>query len=155
MKIEIKDKREMSVFAKYIGSKLKVGDKILLNGDLGAGKTYFTSCLAAELGISEAVTSPTFTIVKEYKGKYDLFHIDAYRLEGSNEDLSYLNEFYSNGITVIEWPEYVSDYLPYSFMQIEITITGEESRDLHLSFVNCEELELKVKEDEEYISNRY
>lgn len=136
----IKNKQEMIDLARFLASHCKVGDVILLNGDLGAGKTFFTSYFAKELGIREDVTSPTFTIAKEYSGKYDLFHIDAYRLEGLNEDVGYILDYYNEGITVIEWPEYISEYIPYSYIQLYITRIGEEERKVEFSFVNKDEL---------------
>lgn len=93
---------------------LPSGITILLEGDLGAGKTTFVRGLAKGLGIDEKVQSPTFNIMKLYmKGQRPLIHIDAYRLFDNNVDIG-LDEYigYPNGITVIEWPKFVSDLIP-------------------------------------------
>ncbi len=145
MELTIKNKEEMIELASFIGSKLQKGDVVLLNGDLGAGKTFFTSYLAKALGIDEHVTSPTFTIVKEYTGDVDLFHIDAYRLEDTSEDVSYIYDYYANGVTVIEWPEFIVDYLPYSYIQLYITNIGESERKIEISFANLSRLQKEVE----------
>ncbi len=145
MNIEINNQDEMREFAELIGNVVDNNSVILLDGDLGAGKTFFTSCLANSLEIEEEVTSPTFTIVKEYYGKHHLFHMDAYRLENQQEDVSYLYNYYGNGITVIEWPEFVEQYWPTSYLKIRIRITGEFTRSLQLDFVNCEALKNEVE----------
>ncbi len=146
MKLTINNKDEMIEIAKMFASLCKTKDVILLNGDLGAGKTFFTKHFAKFLGVNDDVMSPTFTLAKEYEAEgVSFFHVDAYRLEGVEEDVSYLLDYYNNGITVIEWPEYVQDYLPYSYVQLYIEYTGEESRDITFSFVNKDDLESKVK----------
>lgn len=146
MKLTINNKNEMIEVAKMFASLCKTKDVILLNGDLGAGKTFFTKHFAKFLGIEDEVMSPTFTVAKEYKtDELNFFHVDAYRLEGVDEDGGYLLDYYNTGITVIEWPEYVQDYLPYSYVQLYIQYTGEETREISFSFVNKDELERKVK----------
>lgn len=146
MELIVNNKDEMINIAKMFASLCTKRDVILLNGDLGAGKTFFTKHFAKALGIEEEVNSPTFTLAKEYHvGDVSLFHIDAYRLDGVDEDVSYLFDYYEDGITVIEWPEYIDDYLPYSYVQIYIEYLDDESRKVTLSFVNKEELEKKVK----------
>lgn len=94
--------------ANKIASKLYGGDIILLNGDLGAGKTTFTKGLAKALGVEEVVTSPTFTFMKEYHGRIPLYHFDMYRVEDEDElyELG-LNEYlYMQGVCVIEWNKF-------------------------------------------------
>lgn len=94
--------------ANKIASKLNGGDVILLNGDLGAGKTTFTKGLARALGVEEVVTSPTFTFMKEYHGRIPLYHFDMYRVEDEDElyELG-LNEYlYMQGVCVIEWNKF-------------------------------------------------
>lgn len=94
--------------ANKIASKLNGGDVILLNGDLGAGKTTFTKGLAKALGVEEVVTSPTFTFMKEYHGRIPLYHFDMYRVEDEDElyELG-LNEYlYMQGVCVIEWNKF-------------------------------------------------
>ena len=99
---------DTSYLAGKIAEKLKGGEVILLSGDLGAGKTTFTKFLAKHLGVEELVTSPTFTFMKEYKGRLSLYHFDMYR--AADEDELYelgLNEYlYMNGVCVIEWNKF-------------------------------------------------
>lgn len=118
---------------KLIASIANKGDVILLYGDLGAGKTTMTKGLALGLGISERVNSPTFNIMKLYlSGKFPMAHIDAYRLEDSNKDIG-LEEFIGvNTLCVIEWPDYISEYLPSEFLKITLTHAGENSRNIEI-----------------------
>ncbi len=146
MQITVNNKEEMIDVARMLADICKTKDVILLNGDLGAGKTFFTKHFAHFLGINEAVMSPTFTLAKEYHCEnVSLYHVDAYRLEGVEEDVSFLFDYYASGITVIEWPEFVSDYLPYAYVQLYIEHLSEEARKITFSFVNKDELEMKVK----------
>lgn len=99
---------DTAFLAKKIADNLKGGAVILLNGELGAGKTAFTKCLAQCLGIEEVVTSPTFTFMKEYKGRLTLYHFDMYRVIDADElyELG-LNEYlFMNGVCVIEWNKF-------------------------------------------------
>ena len=106
-----------------------IDDKLILmlNGDLAAGKTTFTKYLAEYLGVKAVVNSPTFNIMKEYKfqnGK--LYHIDAYRLENSDEDLGFEDIFYENNICVVEWGEFIEEFLPLEKLVFNIRLNGEE-----------------------------
>lgn len=107
-----------------LGKTLKEGDIITLSGDLGAGKTTFTKGIAKGLGINVPVSSPTFTIIKEYpQGRIPLYHFDLYRLgDGAvDEDLGYDEYFYGQGVCVIEWAEFVEELLPKNRLHINIT----------------------------------
>ncbi len=96
---------------KKIGQQLVAGDVLVLDGDLGAGKTTFTKGLAAGLEIPDIIKSPTFTIIHEYQdGRLPLYHMDAYRLEnGGAEDLGLEEYFDGDGVSVVEWAEFVED----------------------------------------------
>src|SRR5690606_22621171 len=109
---------------------LKPGNVLTLEGDLGAGKTTFTKGLAKGLNIKRAVTSPTFTIMKQYEGTVPLYHIDAYRLEHSEEDIGFEEYMYGDGITVIEWATFIEDYLPNERLMITIQYVDEQTRKL-------------------------
>ena len=100
---------------------------ICLNGDLGSGKTVFTKGFAGAMGIDE-ITSPTFTIIKEYMGELPLFHMDVYRTDGKVEGLGLEEYFDKNGVTIIEWSEMIEDILPSERLDITFKITGENSR---------------------------
>lgn len=95
-----------------------------MTGDLGAGKTHFTKGLAEGLGIKDSITSPTFTLIKQYKNEsgLELYHFDAYRL-ASFTDMYYLGYeeyFYGSGVAVIEWGDKVVDLLPPDHLEIKI-----------------------------------
>lgn len=116
-------------FANELAKEIKGGEIILLNGDLGAGKTTFTKAFAKALGVNANVTSPTFTFMKEYCGKFPIYHFDMYRV--SDEDELYelgLNEYLEseNGICVIEWNKFRSISKPV--ISINIERIGENAR---------------------------
>lgn len=128
MKIEINSSTEMQKLGASIANTASPNDLLLLEGDLGAGKTTMTQGIGRALGIRRPVKSPTFTIVREYReGKLPLFHMDFYRLE--NDDLSsidlagYLTE---GGLVVIEWPQLVLNDLPEEYLQLNITRVDDE-----------------------------
>lgn len=108
------------------------GEVITLTGYLGAGKTTFTKSLALALGITQPVTSPTFTLMNEYQGtKLKLYHFDMYRIEDPSEILETgINEFFGNrdAVCVIEWAENIKSLLPKKLQNIKIIKLGETSR---------------------------
>lgn len=105
-----------------LGRKLKGGELIALEGELGAGKTHFVKGLACGLEAKEPVTSPTFTLLHIYEGRVPLAHFDVYRLPtpGAIEELGYEEYFYGPGVTAIEWSDLVESYLPSEYLQIVI-----------------------------------
>ena len=126
----VHDESETLALAERLTHYLKAGDVLALEGDIGAGKTFFTKGIAKGLGIKRNVNSPTFTIIKEYAGKLPLYHMDVYRLEGSEEDLVFDEYFYGEGITVVEWAGFIEDQLPDERLTIEFTVSGPSSRKL-------------------------
>jgi tRNA threonylcarbamoyladenosine biosynthesis protein TsaE len=120
-------------FAKGLATTLKPGDVIALEGDLGAGKTTFTKGLAEGLGIKKNVNSPTFTIIKEYRGNLPLYHMDVYRLEDSYEDLGFDEYFDGEGVTVVEWAHLIKDQLPAERLTIYLTHGEDGARKITLS----------------------
>jgi tRNA threonylcarbamoyladenosine biosynthesis protein TsaE len=119
-------------FAKRLAEKLKPGDVIALEGDLGAGKTTFTKGLAKGLGVQKTVNSPTFTIIKEYQGRLPLFHMDVYRVSDSYEDLGFDEYFEGDGVTVVEWAHLIEKQLPENILKIYLYHHGEQSRAIEL-----------------------
>lgn len=142
-------------FAESLAKKLAKGTVLTLEGDLGAGKTTFTKGLARGLGISRTVNSPTFTIIKEYtQGTLPLYHMDVYRLEESDEDLGFDEYFHGNGVTVIEWAQYIEEQLPRELLKISIQYINENERKIVLEPQGIRYLDLcKELMKDESISN--
>lgn len=107
---------------KKLGQKALKGDIYCIKGDLGVGKTVFTKGVATGLGIKEDITSPTFTIVNVYEGKFTLYHFDVYRIGSIEqmEDIGYEEMFFGDGICIIEWAEIVKEIIPKEAIWIEI-----------------------------------
>ena len=125
-----KTRKETQDLAYRLGEIVEANTLITLSGDLGAGETTFTQGLARGLGIDKKVTSPTFTIMKEYKGRLPLYHIDAYRLENITQDLGFDEYIESDGVCVIEWANFIEYVLPEELLNIEFTINDDDSRTL-------------------------
>lgn len=135
MKTIIKNLNETKKFAKLFYKTLSGGEIILLKGDLGAGKTTFTKCIAECMGIKNPVTSPTFTLVQEYNGKtLGLIHCDMYRVEDETEVIEMgledmLYDMPQNKIAMIEWPENIANILkPLKTITIIIEKGENDSR---------------------------
>ena len=122
-------------FGKMLGSLLQAGDILALQGTLAAGKTQLTKGIAQGLGITEPVTSPTFTIVSEYYGRLPLYHIDVYRLGSPEEflDLGVEEMLYGQGVCVIEWSEKVMSELPNRTICIRITAEENSARTITMT----------------------
>ena len=120
---------ETMELAQNIESEKFANMVICLDGELGSGKTVFVKGFAQALEIEENITSPTFNLIKEYEsGEMPLFHMDMYRLEGSAESVGISDYFTKNGITVIEWSEMISDYLPDERLDIRFKVIDEDKR---------------------------
>lgn len=123
---------ETSLLGEKLAKTLPNGSTLLLTGDLGAGKTTLVRGVAKGLHINEVVQSPTFNIMKIYlKGDRPLIHIDAYRLADINTDIG-LDEYigYETGLTVIEWPMFISKYLPKDAIEIKIVRLDDNVRQI-------------------------
>ena len=137
MEIKTHSEKETFELGKRIANAVNPGTVILFYGDLGAGKTVMTKGIAAGLGITEMITSPTFTIMQEYEGgRMPLYHLDVYRIEDPDEmEEVGLNEYiYGNGLTVIEWAEQIEDILPDDAIKITIerNVENPEDRDIRI-----------------------
>lgn len=119
-----------------IAKGLKRGTVIALIGDLGSGKTVLTKGIAKGLGVKNAnyVNSPTFVLIKEYKGKIPLYHFDLYRLNKSSilDMESYDEYFYGNGVTVVEWADKIRNCLPEKYVEVVLTVAGEGKRKIEI-----------------------
>ena len=102
---------------------------ICLNGELGSGKTMFTKGIANALGIEETITSPTFSIIKEYLyGELPLYHMDVYRLNGDVENVGIEDYYNKGGVVVIEWADTIKDILPKERIDIKFLVADENKR---------------------------
>ena len=106
---------------------------ICLDGELGSGKTVFTKGIANALGIDESVTSPTYTIIKEYDGELPLYHMDVYRLDGNADGVGIEEYFTKGGVVVIEWADTIKDILPEERLDIYFKVVDENKRVLILN----------------------
>ena len=122
------DTEETHLLGEQIGRLCSEGTVILMDGDLGAGKTTLTQGIARGLGVKRNVTSPTFTIQKIYRGRLPLYHIDAYRLEGASQDLGFDEFMEDDGVTVIEWAAFVPELIPEEYLNICISLLEDEKR---------------------------
>jgi tRNA threonylcarbamoyladenosine biosynthesis protein TsaE len=126
-------------FGRRLAGELQAGDVLALTGELGAGKTCFVKGIAAGLGVTQEVTSPTFTLIHEYRGgRLPLAHIDLYRLENVGEAVNIGVEDYfggppaagGQGVTVIEWAERIEPLLPANTKRIRLSIVDENTRNI-------------------------
>ena len=121
-----------------LGKTLKAGTFIGLVGNLGAGKTVFTKGIAKGLGVKQYkyVNSPSFVIIKEYKGRIPLYHFDVYKLDSSDDldGVGYEEYFYGNGITVVEWADKVKDILPDKKILVKFTHAGSSKRKIKIRY---------------------
>jgi tRNA threonylcarbamoyladenosine biosynthesis protein TsaE len=127
---------ETAKLAEQFSSKLKGGEVIVLNGNLGAGKTFFIKNLLNKFGIDNT-TSPSFAIVNEYSGKFKIYHFDFYRIEKITElyDIGfndYLND--PDAITFIEWGNLFQEILPAKRIDIEILIKENSKREIYINY---------------------
>lgn len=122
-------------FAKKLASKLQKKDIIVLNGDLGSGKTKFTEGLLSFFNLENEISSPTFTIVNEYDAPIcPIYHFDVYRLESSDEFLEFGGEeYFTKGISVIEWGNIIKSVLPSNYLEINFT---KDNDDLDIRYLN-------------------
>ncbi len=113
-----------------IGKKLQKGDVIAMQGTLAAGKTTITKGIAQALGIKDTITSPTFCLISEYYGKMPLYHMDVYRLEGTEDfiNLGTDDMIYGDGVSIIEWSEKIMDELPERTIILNIQPQEDGSR---------------------------
>lgn len=131
MEFVTNSERETEELGAQLAGKLEPGAVIAFTGDLGAGKTAFTRGLARGLGISERITSPTFTIVNEYEGgRLPLFHFDMYRVASPDElfDIGWEDYLAREGVCAVEWSENIADALEEGTISVEIRRGASESQ---------------------------
>ncbi len=140
MKLLVNSVEQTFDIGKQIGEKVSPGDIICLEGDLGTGKTHLTKGIASGLSIDEHITSPTFNIVNEYtEGRLKLYHFDVYRVYDPDEiaAIGFDEYIFSNGVSVIEWANYIDELIPPSALYIKISkdlTQGENFREIQFQY---------------------
>jgi len=145
---------ETAEFASLLADHAKPGDVLVLVGDLGAGKTAFSKAFGRSLGVTEPMTSPTFTLAREYMGRLPLHHLDVYRLEHMAEvlDLDLPDLLDSGGVVLIEWGDAILAALPPDYLEVRFTFgEGDDDRTITLTPVG-ERWSLRAAELKEALS---
>jgi tRNA threonylcarbamoyladenosine biosynthesis protein TsaE len=131
-----KSPEETQALGEEIGSKLVCGDIVAITGELGAGKTCLAQGLGWGIGVDPKayMTSPSFTLVKEYRGRIPVYHIDLFRLKSIKEayDLPIEDYFFGKHVTIIEWADKIESLLPPEHIRIDIEIVSENERRIRI-----------------------
>lgn len=132
-----KNEMETKEIAASLADQLAAGDVLLLEGNLGAGKTTFTKGIAEGLGIQRIIKSPTYTLIREYdEGRLPLYHMDVYRLEETGgTDLGLEEYFEGEGVSVIEWATFIPEDVPEEHLEIQLKSVGEELSERKITFI--------------------
>ncbi len=125
---------ETRALGERLGRLLGAGDVVALVGDLGAGKTTLAQGIARGLGVRTQVGSPTFTFVREHRGRVALRHVDLYRVErpADLDDLALEEAIGGAGVAIVEWADRADGYLPPEYLRVTIRVTGDDERELIL-----------------------
>ncbi len=126
---------ETAALARTLSAFLQAGDVLALDGDLGAGKTTFVQGLARGLGSPENATSPTFVLMRIYRGRLPIYHFDVYRIEQIEEldDIGAEEYFWGDGVAVVEWADRIVSALPSDRLEVRFESSGLTQRKIHLS----------------------
>ena len=132
MKYITRDEKETLRVAAEFSGTLVPGSVVALIGELGAGKTVFARGVAHSLGIRENITSPTFTLIHEYRGSVPLYHMDLYRMNGIREicNIGVEDYFYGDGICLVEWAEKLGELLPENAISVHLNHLGDTLREI-------------------------
>ena len=135
MKVISRSAEETQALGERLGSRLGRGDVVACIGPLGAGKTCFLQGLARGLGVTADVTSPTFVLVNQYRGRVPVYHVDAYRTGSLTElvDVGLEEMLHGEGVTIVEWADKLLPLLPPHTVTVTITGLGDEPRQIDLS----------------------
>ncbi|MBD2847151.1 tRNA (adenosine(37)-N6)-threonylcarbamoyltransferase complex ATPase subunit type 1 TsaE [Paenibacillus sp. IB182496] len=136
---EIGSEADTVRLAQRLAALADAGSVLALDGELGAGKTRFSQALAAALGVTELVNSPTFTIIKEYEGAtLPFYHMDVYRISTAEADELGLDDyFYGSGVTVVEWASRIEPLLPPERLELRIAHAGDDRRSIRLTGIGA------------------
>jgi len=128
------DPESTSALGRALGSVAEPGDLICLWGDLGAGKTHLAKAIGVGLGVDATITSPSFILMAEYEGRLPLFHMDLYRLADAADALAggLIDDRQTTGLTLVEWPERLTDALPDGRLDVVIDGSGDDPRRITL-----------------------
>ncbi|MGC8595863.1 MAG: tRNA (adenosine(37)-N6)-threonylcarbamoyltransferase complex ATPase subunit type 1 TsaE [Candidatus Kryptoniota bacterium] len=128
---------ETIALGEKFGNELRSGDFVAMYGDIGAGKTHFVQGVCRALNVKEVVNSPTFTIVNEYHGKLDVYHIDLYRVSSLKEilDLGFEEYLDAGAVCIVEWAEKLNGIMPEKRYEVTMTIGGENIRNININQV--------------------
>ena len=131
MKVFVSKSREQTeAFAEEYAKTLRAGDVVILDGEMGAGKTVFSKGVAKGLGVEEEVTSPTYAYMNDYDGR--LFHYDCYRIESVEqaENLGLADYFEMGGVCLVDWAQNIAPLLPKTAKRVEIVKINENEREI-------------------------
>lgn len=152
--IKINNINDMSHFGDVLTKYLSAGDLILLNGDLGAGKTTLCQFIGKALGVQRNINSPTFNIIKSYQGaNLKLHHMDCYRLEDSEEDLGFEEYFEDDAVILIEWSQFIAEFLPDHYLSINIQTEHTTERTITIDAQGKHYLRIKEDVERELSAN--
>lgn len=126
--IEVSSLDQLKAVASELATELAAGSVVVLDGDLGAGKTQFTQFLGGALGCADAITSPTFPLVQEYAADLPMYHFDFYRLEHADElyNIGYYDYLEAGGVCIIEWGSKFAAEIPQNAVWIQLTKNGDK-----------------------------
>lgn len=135
MKVVSRSAEETQALGERLGSRLGRGDVVACIGPLGAGKTCFLQGLARGLGVTADVTSPTFVLVNQYRGRMPVYHVDAYRTGSLTElvDVGLEEMLHGEGVTIVEWADKLLPLLPPRTITVTISGLGDEPRQIDLA----------------------
>lgn len=135
MRFTSQSSEETRALGEALGRLLRAGDVVCLWGEMGAGKTHFAQGLGAGLDVEEPVSSPTFALVHEYRGRVPVWHLDTYRLRSQDElvDLSWDDLLAGGGVVAIEWPERIETALPAERLDVRLEYGTGDTREIELS----------------------
>lgn len=148
MKLISTSEIETKEIAKKIASQLHKKDIIVLQGELGAGKTKFTEGILEYFNLQDEISSPTFTIVNEYNTEnFNIYHFDVYRLADVDEFLAIGGEeYFENGVSIIEWGEIIEEILPKNYIKISFSKSEKETeRIIEVELIGDKKLEIDFK----------
>jgi tRNA threonylcarbamoyladenosine biosynthesis protein TsaE len=132
VRLQTRSAEETRAIGAALASLLEPGDVLSLTGDLGAGKTTLVQGAARGLGVRDPVVSPTFTLVREYRGTVPIYHLDVYRLDRIQDvmDLGFEEMIDQGGVTFVEWGDAIDSLLPEDHLQVELELPDETDRRL-------------------------